>query len=386
MSKKNPLVFFIILTYIQIFPTVFTTADLINSNPVDSLFNAAFETELECYMNDSWEPFSNFALSVVQGNESVYAKTWGEWELDTLIHIQSIAKTFTGVLIMQLYEQGLLDFDDDVNLYLNVSYRNPSFPDIPITIHHCLSHQTSRDDGVTWLNSAPGTVCNYANENFYILGCIIENITGTSFHPFLIDNILTPLNITNYEFLSGERIGVAGLMLSAVDMMKWSITILNNGTYKGTEILSNDSMQLMKEKHAFVAEDHYFGYTFHVTGPNANFCPNLNVRMIGHPGSPLPFSQFFVCHQHNVSCFFSADREFNIRNVDQTTWFSLIEFILNTVFQLSEEYTPVTIIPRPIRTSTTTATTTTTTAHSTPVSLLLPLVLVPIILMRKRER
>ena len=46
----------------------------------------------------------------------------------TLFYIASVSKPFTGTAIMQLWEKGLLELDDDINNYLPFEVRNPKYP------------------------------------------------------------------------------------------------------------------------------------------------------------------------------------------------------------------------------------------------------------------
>ena len=67
-------------------------------------------------------------------------------ENTTLFTLASISKTVSVAAVMQLWEDGLLELDNDVNDYLPFSVRNPQFPSVPITIRSLLSHVSSIDD------------------------------------------------------------------------------------------------------------------------------------------------------------------------------------------------------------------------------------------------
>ena len=65
----------------------------------------------------------------------------------TRYRIASISKLVTAIGIMQLYEQNLFDLDDDVSTALGFTFRNPAFPNTPITYRMVLSHTGSFQDG-----------------------------------------------------------------------------------------------------------------------------------------------------------------------------------------------------------------------------------------------
>jgi len=61
----------------------------------------------------------------------------------TLFTLYSISKTVTGTAIMQLWERGLFELDDDINDYLDFDVRNPSHPDSAITFRMLMTHTSS---------------------------------------------------------------------------------------------------------------------------------------------------------------------------------------------------------------------------------------------------
>ncbi|MCK4847480.1 MAG: serine hydrolase [Candidatus Heimdallarchaeota archaeon] len=360
------------------FPLFLGTSSLIDDGtPIDEIFDTEFDNQIDIFMNDPTAPVPSFALSVVYKNEPVFTRTYGNWDQDSLIHIQSITKTFTATLIMQLYEENMLDLHDDINDYRTGILRNPSFPDTPITIHHCLSHQSSYGES-NWLNYEPGSDTCYTNYNFFFLKDVIENITGSSYTEYLDEKILTPLGITNYNDLFNS--GAFGLEISAVDMMKWLTVHLNNGTYQNKTIINEDSIQLMHDNHALAGEFKY-GYGW-ITVPPGALVTSVNVTLQGHPGGHGPNSQFILIEEYELGCFFSADRDYTVYD----SWWLLNEYVLNKVLQIYEEEVP-------INSSTTTVTTTTittdvldtTTSETTNVSFFITLLSILVIFSRKRK-
>ena len=85
----------------------------------------------------------------------------------TLFCIASISKTITATAVMQLWEQGLFELDDDVNDYLSFNVRNPNYPDVPITFRMLLTH-TSSING--WTNNI-----THNQDNPIPLGFYMEN-------------------------------------------------------------------------------------------------------------------------------------------------------------------------------------------------------------------
>jgi len=102
----------------------------------------------------------SLAAGIIRGNELVWSQAYGYYDIEnqkaatsqTLYLQASVSKTVTATALMQLYEQGLFRLDDDVNMYLPFSLRNPNHPDVPITIEMILSHRSSlADDNLYWI-------------------------------------------------------------------------------------------------------------------------------------------------------------------------------------------------------------------------------------------
>lgn len=130
----------------------------------------------------------------------------------TRFRIASISKQFTAVLILQLVEAGKLNLDAPISRYL------PFYPKPwgnNITIHHLLTHTSGLPEYTEKagffdeiskrsythqefikqfcsdsLLTAPGTTYKYCNTGYYILGAIIEAITGKSYAEVLQTKIL----------------------------------------------------------------------------------------------------------------------------------------------------------------------------------------------------
>ena len=93
-------------------------------------------------------------MGIVKNNSLAWSKSYGysnilkkEKATNTTIYLAgSISKTFTGLALMQLYEQGFFNLDDDVNDYLPFNLRNPNYPDINITFRMLLAHQSGLSD------------------------------------------------------------------------------------------------------------------------------------------------------------------------------------------------------------------------------------------------
>lgn len=96
-----------------------------------------------------------FAVSVVNSGAVVYQRGFGYADLQnglpftpcTVNFIASISKTFVGLSIMQLVQDGILDLDEPINDILPYKIVNPFFPSVDITVRHLVTH-TSTLEGI----------------------------------------------------------------------------------------------------------------------------------------------------------------------------------------------------------------------------------------------
>ncbi|MDQ1089848.1 serine hydrolase [Siphonobacter sp. SORGH_AS_1065] len=142
-------------------------------------------------------------------------------------HIFSVTKTFTAVLIMQLYEAGKIHLDSSIATY---------YPDYKgevarkATIRNLLTYSSGRanedmqsiaeaynttvwplDSFITRycsdrLVTTPGTMFRYNNGDFILLGKIIEHLYGEPYPDILRKKILIPLKMHNTNYLRHEDI------------------------------------------------------------------------------------------------------------------------------------------------------------------------------------
>ena len=153
-----------------------------------------------------------------------------EWNvsntLQTKFRIGSITKQFTAVAILKLMEQGKLNLQDSITKFI------PEYPmhGHKITIEHLLTH-TSGIQSYTGMKDfekkmtldlkpmelidyfknqpmefAPGTKWNYNNSGYFLLGYIIEKVSGKTYPQYLEENFFKPLAMTNSLFGSDSKI------------------------------------------------------------------------------------------------------------------------------------------------------------------------------------
>jgi CubicO group peptidase (beta-lactamase class C family) len=270
---------------------------------------------------------------------------------DSIYLVASISKTITATALLQLYEQGKFNLDDDVSNYLNFSIRNPSFPTVPITFRLLLSHHSSLsvdpDTSFTrllpadlplndypssfyrellvpgglhyipqiWTAATPGSSMNYANLGFGLLGYLVERISGENFASYCHTHIFQPLEMYNtsftldgldinrlvrpYEYYDGEYIPymhytlldypAGNLRTTVVDLSHFLIAQMNQGRYKDVQLLSPETIEMM---HTIQYQNHT-GYNFNY-GLGFQIWQDASGNQIGHTGGLFGVSTIMV--------------------------------------------------------------------------------------------
>jgi CubicO group peptidase (beta-lactamase class C family) len=143
---------------------------------------------------------------------------------DTIFDMASLTKCLaTATAVMQLYEQGKVQFDEPVQKYLP-DFNTANDPQrARVTVRMLLTHMSGetgdvdlkdpwglaaadKSEGVrraltTPLESAPGGAFRYSDINFILLGALIEKLTGVAEDDYVQQNVFAPLGMQDTRYL-----------------------------------------------------------------------------------------------------------------------------------------------------------------------------------------
>jgi D-alanyl-D-alanine carboxypeptidase len=220
------------------------------------------------------------SIAIVLDGKVVRAKGYGLANVElsvpatenTVYQLASVTKQFTATAIIMLIEEGKLSLHDPITKRLS---------DLPtawenVTVRHLLNHTSgiknytsTKDFDKTMrkdfgqrellalvegepLEFAPGEKWNYSNTGYYLLGMLIEKVTGKKYSEFLQERIFHPLGMThtrvndlqviipnraqgysldgaelrNGEYVSPTQPFAAGALVSTVsDLVKWDTAL-----------------------------------------------------------------------------------------------------------------------------------------------------------------
>lgn len=173
------------------------------------------------------------AFGIVVDNKLVHSGAFGfsDAEKKTLVStssvykIASMTKSFTGMAILKLRDEGKLNLNDPVSKYIpeakNIQPLTGDSP--PITIHHLLTHSAGFPEDNPWgdrqlqrtdeelikflqngvsLSNIPGLTYEYSNLGFAMLGNIVSKVSGQHYEKYITEKIFRPLgmNSTYWEY------------------------------------------------------------------------------------------------------------------------------------------------------------------------------------------
>lgn len=191
--------------------------------PISVLGQSSISNSIDSLIK-SQKDFSGVLLVADNGNKVFYNaygnRLWQappiQLEKTDIFELASVTKQFTAMVIMMLKERGKLNYDDLVEKYLEIPYKN-------ITIRNLLTHTSGlpdyqeimdqhwdkskvagNPDIIEYLNRykppslfEPGTNYQYSNTGYVLLASVAEKASGRDFIKLCQDWIFKPLKMKN---------------------------------------------------------------------------------------------------------------------------------------------------------------------------------------------
>ncbi len=296
----------------QIFTTLFL---LIIVTTFNQILAQNLETKIDSLItlefNDKNGPGGVFM--VAKSGKTIYQKAFGKSNLeldidltsDNVFQLGSMTKQFTAIAILMLEEQGKLDVADPISKYI------PDYPSgAKITIHHLLTHTSGIKDFTKMkslrdisqkemtpkmmtdffknepVDFMPGEKFEYNNSGYFLLGYIIEIVSGETFENFIKKYIFEKVGMAQSYYASDRQVinkraygyqkkesgyvnktiinfsipfSSGSLMSTADDMLKWQNALNQN------LLLSAKSIKKAFNKYKLNnGEEFTYGYGWHI--------------------------------------------------------------------------------------------------------------------------
>ena len=292
------------------------------------------------------------AFIVAQHGEIVYERYYGEQQKTTHVPVTentyfrgaSVTKLVTGIGLMKMMDEGILDPDEDISTYLGYTVRNKRFMDMPITLRILMSHTAGLVENASFGRKSsilsdmidvekkasanfkkevkPGSAYTYSNFGAGITGAIVESVTGmdvssymrkTLFEPLGIDAAYSATQLAEPEYIAATykkdgslyaapsymlrqeylqeatpdthyRVTIGSLLIRPRDLARLGIALCGDGTVDGMRVLSEEAVMAMRQEHSMetdgITPDS--PYTFFTIRQDTLFD---GLRVYGHQGT-----------------------------------------------------------------------------------------------------
>lgn len=227
------------------------------------------EKYVTAFVREMQENGINFhSMLMLRGNEIFFEKYWAPFDANTPHRMYSITKSFVAIAIGCLIDEGKLRLEDKI-----VDF----FPDkLPETVHPFLKEQTIRDmltmqtcfvddgsprtrwfqkgvtDRTAFYFSQPvvkptGTIFDYDSNGSYIMGALVERLSGMSLLDYLKEKILNKIgDFENSQMLQtpdGTAWGDSAMICTPRALLNFARFVMNYGTWDGQRLLSEEFLR-----------------------------------------------------------------------------------------------------------------------------------------------
>ncbi|QOR36089.1 beta-lactamase family protein [Clostridium sp. 'deep sea'] len=193
----------------------------------------AINSTCDKYFNE--KEFVGMSVAIIKDGNVAYLN-YGKTSVDvekvtknTIYEIASLSKPFAGSLLAFESLQGKVSLDDSVNKYADY-LKSYEYKDSVMTLKHLATHSSglprmprnwssgpnpyknyTKEKLITFLSKntlhrKPGTLYEYSNLGFGLLGCILEDVEGCTYEDLLKKNIFDPLNMKSTAIYLSEQL------------------------------------------------------------------------------------------------------------------------------------------------------------------------------------
>lgn len=219
------------------------------------------------------------SLLLLRHGKVLFETYWKPYTAQTLHRMYSVSKSFTSIGMGLLAAEGKISLDDPVLRY---------FPDkAPAQPHPYLAQVTIRDllkmasihdttpydgpHGLDWITPffttapthLPGMVHQYDSQATLMCTAILEKVTGQTLLDYLRPRLLDPIGFSPDAWCVQSPCGyswaASGILCTSMDLAKFALTLLQDGSYQGQQLLPRD---YVRQATGYQIDNHVGGSSF----------------------------------------------------------------------------------------------------------------------------
>jgi len=232
------------------------------------------------------EKLNIHSMLLLKDGSRVFRASAYDYDEDTKDNVFSVSKSFTSVAIGILQDLKLINLDDYVLFYFSEEVEDylPGYE--KLRIRQLLSMATGQErDAYHELTPAdnffemffniplihePGEKFMYNSFAAFMLSAIVTKVTGRSMNDFLNEYLYSHIGMEKpiWEQVGNINFGATGLEISANDMARFGLLLLNDGNWDGKQIISKEylglatSKQILTDSVVFQYDYDHYGYGY----------------------------------------------------------------------------------------------------------------------------
>jgi CubicO group peptidase (beta-lactamase class C family) len=316
------------------------------TTPEEQGMSSAILDEMMQFIEDSGAPIHG--LVVTRNGYIVKEQYWNYNTVNSTHHIFSCTKSFTSTLVGIAIKEGFIDNVSQkvLSFFTEMTIENMDSRKGNMTLENVLTMTTGLDWN-EWNNSYndpdnmynqmfgsanpvqfflnlptvynPGTHWVYTTGASHLLSAIIQATTGMSTRAFADEYLFGPLNMTvggwNVD-PQGINNGGTQLYVTPRTMAKLGLLLLNNGTWNGQEILSEDYVTQAITSHANIEAGLDYGYQWWLDTTRDTFSAR------GSEGQYI-----YVIPEHNIVIAITARADEPGEDISE----QILQYVLNSL-------------------------------------------------------
>lgn len=241
--------------------------------------------------------FCTHSFIMARGNKIFAEGYYAPFHKDYKHRMYSISKSFVSVAIGLAVEDGLLSLDDKFMKFFPEYMENPPKHLADMTIREMLTMQTCVVNPVKWfylwsgdrceayfkaqMDRVAGTTWCYDSPGSFMLGCIVEKLTGKPFLEYLKDMFLRKAGFSEDAYClkcpGGHSFADSGVMCTPRDVLVLGRFVMDGGVIDGIRYMNEEYLKEATKKQAsnshgggFAGGMYGYGYQIWKT-PNNGF-------------------------------------------------------------------------------------------------------------------
>ena len=296
--------------------------------------------KIQDYVKEHEKTTAGMATAVFDKDGTIYQGNFGYMDKekdikaddDSVFEWGSVTKLTVWLSVMQLWEQGKINLEEDIRTYLPEGFLKNLRYDKPITMLDLMNHQAGFDETTFYMRSdksieeilkeqqpiqsfEPGTTTAYSNYGTGLAALIVERISGQKFVDYAHEHIFQPLgmertaiaqDLSDNAYVQAKRKEVKGYTTdgSLLGDALYEVGLYPVGRATGTlSDFQKFAQALLSRKTLFTRSEtwdklytgtSYYPGTDIVRNAHGFWASKFGVTVLGHGGNTNGFSSYLL--------------------------------------------------------------------------------------------